>query len=83
MADLIGPASAYTACVGGALVADDYIAAIEQAGFADVRWTRVPAASLFSVSDPTVPQLAQEVGMTVFKGIAETLWSYKVEARKP
>ncbi len=76
-------ASAYAGCVGGAMVADDYLAAIEQAGFADVRWTRVPAADLFNLSDPLIQAVAADVGLETLNRVAGTVWSYKVEARRP
>ena len=65
------------------MVDDDYLAAIEQAGFADVRWTRVPAADLFNLSDPLIQAVAADVGLETLNRVAGTVWSYKVEARRP
>ncbi len=76
-------AAAYAACLGGALVADEYLDAIAAAGFEDVQWTRVPAAALFSASDPTVAAVADVVGAERVAALAQTVWSYKIEARKP
>lgn len=78
-------ASAYAACIGGALVAEDYLAAIEAAGFVDVRWTRVPGRALLdaSSSDPISREITAIIGEDRVEAIRGTIWSYKIEARKP
>lgn len=45
--ELAADVDAYCACLGGALQEADYLAAIREAGFSDVRWTREDAADLF------------------------------------
>ena len=80
-----GAVSAGVGCVAGADLADDYLAAIEAAGFVDVTWTRTPAAGLLAdlTSDPTVAAIAAAIGPDAVQRAAESVWSYKVQARKP
>jgi ubiquinone/menaquinone biosynthesis C-methylase UbiE len=78
-------ASAYVACVGGAMLADDYFAAIEAAGFVDVQQTRTSAASLFQAgtSDPIAQEVVAKIGAERAAEVAKTIWSYKIQAKKP
>ena len=78
-------AGAYVACVGGAMVAEDYLAAIEAAGFVDIRWTRISAASLFQgmSNDPIVKEVVTKLGAERASKVAQSIWSYKMQARKP
>jgi arsenite methyltransferase len=76
----------YTGCVGGAMVATDYLDAIQAAGFRDIRWTRVSAASLFegfSSNDPVTREVIAKLGADRAAEVAQTIWSYKIEARRP
>ncbi len=83
--DIVESAAAIVACVGGASTEQEYVGAIEAAGFQDVRFTRTPAASLLegTASDPVTKTLVEEVEPARLLAIAETVWSYKIEARKP
>ncbi len=69
-AALAGQVEAWCACLAGALLADEYLARIREAGFADVRWTRVSAADL----------LPEASGLEL---LARSVWSYRIEATKP
>ena len=83
--DLREMAAGYVACLSGALVESEYIAAMTAAGFEDIRWTRTPASMLFDSStlDPEALAIAEEVGRERLDLLAGTVWSYRLEARKP
>jgi arsenite methyltransferase len=78
-------AGAYVACVGGAMVDKDYLAAIEAAGFTDIRWTRTSAASLFQgiSNDAIVKEVVTALGIERATKVAQSIWSYKIQATKP
>ena len=84
-AEIADKASLWVGCVAGASLADEYLGAIEDAGFVDVRWTRVSAAPLLTgmTDDPTVREMIDQVGVARAMEIAGCVWSYKIEARKP
>jgi arsenite methyltransferase len=78
-------AELYAGCVAGALVADEYLGAIEAAGFVDVSYTRKPAAFLPSVAldDPVLAEVAAHLGVERVMAEAAKVWSYTLRARKP
>ena len=78
-------AGAYVACIGGAIQADDYLAAITDAGFVDVDWTRDSADVMFEglADDPVLAEAVSELGEEGLEELEGILWSYRVEARKP
>lgn len=80
-----GLAEAYVACVAGAATEDEYLGAIRDAGFEDVEFTRTPAASLLmgDCTDPLVKSGIESIGAEQLAGLAETVWSYQISARKP
>lgn len=88
-APLPGPvqqlAAAYVACIAGAAVETDYLGAIRAAGFEDVEFTRSPAAELLmgDCADPLVQAGVDALGPDGLAGLAETVWSYQISARKP
>jgi len=78
--------AAYVGCVAGALLKPDYLAAIEQAGFSDVRVVsedRYPAEVV--AADPRSSQVVEASGLTRDELIAaaRSVSSIKVSARKP
>ncbi len=83
--DIAAMASAFIACVGGAMLERDYFAAIEAAGFVELRSTRTPAWTLFeaTLQDPLVQQVLESLGKERVEAVARTVWSYKIEAKKP
>ena len=83
--DIQGLAAAYAACVAGASTEDDYLAAIRDAGFEDLEYTRAPAADLIlgAGADPMILQAVEAVGSDRIAALAKTIWSYKITARKP
>jgi arsenite methyltransferase len=78
-------AEVYVACIGGAMLADDYLAAMKAAGFEDVKWTRSSAAVIFegACCDATIEGALESLDDTTRQEILDSIWSYKVEARKP
>lgn len=78
-------AASVVACVGGAVTEAEYMAAIRDAGFVDVRWSRRPAAELLfgGADDPLVQAAIAAVGIERASAVAETLFGYAIEARKP
>jgi len=86
-AEVANMTDVYAGCVGGAVVATDYLDAIHAAGFRDIQWTRVSAASLFEgfsdSNDPVIQELIANLGADRAAEIAQTIWSYKIEASRP
>lgn len=83
--ELLGVANAYAACVAGALPAEDYLGAIEAAGFVDLRVSKRPAGELMTglLDDPSVQAALGGLGPERVRALAETVYSYSIEARKP
>ena len=84
-ADMAKQAAAYVACLGGAWVADDYLAAIQDAGFVDLGVKRDPASDLFGLlmEDPGFTAAVETLGEDRVAAVADTVFSYTIEARKP
>ncbi|MBW1789858.1 MAG: arsenite methyltransferase [Deltaproteobacteria bacterium] len=81
---------AYAACVGGALLKQDYISAIEEAGFDQVdiiEEVTFPAQFLAdaAANDPTLKAMGGESGPSaeVLEKVAASVVSIKVKATKP
>jgi SAM-dependent methyltransferase len=77
---------AYVGCVAGAMLKDDYIGAIAEAGFADVEVvgeTTFPTESM--ANDPTVKAFIEEsnVSEADLLDIATSIVSVKIRAAKP
>jgi len=83
--ELLGMAEAYVACLSGASTEDDYLAAIRGAGFVDVEFTRVAAGPLFlgDFTDPMIQKAVEVLGKQKIEALADTVFSYKITARKP
>jgi arsenite methyltransferase len=78
--------TAYVGCIAGAMLKDDYLKAIEQAGFSDVKVveeTVFPADVL--LSDPNAQALIKEARMSAktLAGLVKSIVSVKVQAVKP
>lgn len=78
-------ASGYLACISGALLADEYEAAIEEAGFVDITWTRTSAAGFLDeeVIDPVLKESVESIDPDALESARDHLWSYKFSAGKP
>lgn len=79
-------AQAYIGCVSGALMKEEYLAAIEGAGFKEVTIKDETEYSLdFMVNDPSVNTMIQKSGVTKeqLKEYEHSVVSLKVEAKKP
>ena len=83
--DIASAAEAYVGCVSGAMLADDYLATIRDAGFVDVEYDRVNAWPLLegALSDPMVAASIEQLGVERLQALHDTIWSYKIRARKP
>jgi SAM-dependent methyltransferase len=76
---------AYVGCVAGALIKDDYLAAITSAGFENVNVIDERPFSIMAVpTDPFVKSLTNEFNLTAeqVKDISESIVSIKVEGKK-
>ena len=82
--EIQGMADAYAACVAGASTEEEYLGAIRDAGFQDVKFTRSPAADLIlgTAADPMIQQAVQSVGAERLAELSNSIWSYKITARK-
>lgn len=78
-------AALYAACIGGAMLIDDYVAAIEAAGFTEIKVNGRDAGAMLEgwLEDPLVASVVEDVGADVVRRAASTVKSYAVEARKP
>jgi SAM-dependent methyltransferase len=78
--------AAYVGCISGALLKDDYLAAVEEAGFTDI--TIVDEATFpikLMTSDPTARAIVEELNMSDRKveEMAASVVSLKVSGFKP
>lgn len=88
---VIDSVTAYASCISGALLRDNYIKAISDAGFTDIR---IESESQYSFgagdtvgcgcNDPLVQSASKDLGMSVgeLAQFASKVWSVKVSARK-
>jgi ubiquinone/menaquinone biosynthesis C-methylase UbiE len=83
--EIAGAASSYVSCVGGAMVSQDYIGLMEAAGFVIESSQGASMAGLADdlMRDPTVGQMTKAFGADRVRQISQTVFSYKIEARKP
>jgi arsenite methyltransferase len=75
---------AYVGCVAGASTENEYLGAIEAAGFKETRvmdTARMDADAI--VDDPTVMAIVEEVGIEMAKELGNSILSIKVSAVKP
>jgi len=80
-----GSIDAYVGCVAGALIKDDYLAAITSAGFENVNVKdERPFSIMAVVTDPFVKSLMDDFNLTAeqVKEISESIVSIKVEGKK-
>jgi len=84
-ADVSNNVAAIAACIGGADAEKDYVGAIEAAGFVDLEITRKPAGSMLTafLQDPLVHKAVESIGLERAKELADTVFSYSIEAKKP
>ncbi|MDP7038947.1 MAG: arsenite methyltransferase [Myxococcota bacterium] len=83
--EVLGLAEAYVACIAGAATETEYFGAIADAGFVGIETTRTPAGAIFlgDFTDPMIKVAAKTMGEARLKALADTVWSYKITARKP
>ena len=84
-ASILEAAASYIACIGGAMLADDYLGAIGAAGFTDIRWERSSADSVVQAAchDPVLAESIRAIDPADVASLSGTIWSYRIEARKP
>lgn len=77
--------SALIACVAGAETEEVYVGHIRDAGFVDIELQRRPAGEMFDIfmDDPVISSAIEEFGIKGSREIAETVFSYTIEATKP
>ena len=78
-------ASLYAACVGGAMIIDDYVAAIKAAGFTDVKIESKETGNMIEswIADPILADVVEDIGKEEVLRVAKTVRSYAVQAKKP
>ena len=83
-ADIAKVAESWIACVGGALVEDEYFGHMRAAGFENIEHTRKPAAPLLtsSLQDPMWKAAVELVGEERILKLADSVFSYSVTAEK-
>jgi len=79
--------TAYVGCLSGAMLKEDYLEAIRQAGFQSVKVNEESSFAVeFMANDPTVKKAAAQFGASLDRAIADiegTVLSVKVSALKP
>ena len=83
-ADIAKVAESWIACVGGALVEDEYFGHMRAAGFENIEHTRKPAAPMLtsSLQDPMWKAAVELVGEERILELADSVFSYSVTAEK-
>jgi SAM-dependent methyltransferase len=77
-------AALHIGCVAGALLVEDYLAAMEAAGFVDATWTRSPATDLLASSADELVRMAESaIAQEMLSQAMGSVWSYKIKAIKP
>ncbi len=75
--------AAWVGCVAGAELADDYLGAIEEAGFVDVAFTRTLASGLLEIAEQSnvIPDL--DLPEATRARLRKSVYSYSITATKP
>ncbi len=83
--DVAESVAALIGCVAGAETEEDYVGHIRDAGFADIELQRQPAGAMFDLAttDPVIGEAVAEFGVERAKEVAETVFSYTIQATKP
>lgn len=84
-AEVAQSAAALIACIAGAETEEAYVGHIQDAGFKDIQLQRRPAGDMFNLvsSDPVVGAAIKEFGVERAREVAETVFSYTIQATKP
>ncbi len=83
--DVAESVAALIGCVAGAETEEEYVGHIRDAGFADIELQRRPAGAMFDVvtTDPVIGEAVAEFGVERAREVAETVFSYTIQATKP
>lgn len=84
-ASVLGEENAYTACISGALLFEEYRRIMEEAGFVEIEATRSDAGFLLdgACADPLLKGALEGISEEDLEAARAALWSYKFTARKP
>ena len=84
-AEVAQSAFALIGCVAGAETEEAYVGHIRDAGFVDIELQRRPAGEIFELTtnDPVLSAAIEEFGIERARKVAESIFSYTIEARKP
>ena len=76
--------SAYVSCISGAILKDEYISTIKQAGFTDIKiLDEVSFPISYIIGDDTVKTITNNVDSNMLDDLKDTVLSIKVSAKKP
>ncbi len=77
--------AALIACIAGAATEETYVGYIRDAGFVDIELQRRPVGELFDLDtdDPVIGAAIAEFGVERAREVAETIFSYTIQAKKP
>ena len=83
--ELAQSVAALIGCIAGAETEETYVGHIRDAGFADIELDRRPAGEAIDLAtdDPVISAAIAKVGVERAKEVAETIFSYDIQARKP
>jgi SAM-dependent methyltransferase len=82
--DIAKVVESWIACVGGALVEDEYFGHMRAAGFENIEHTRKPAGPMLTASlqDPMWKAAVELIGADRIRELSDTVFSYTVTAEK-
>ena len=76
---------AWVGCIAGALSEEEYLGHIRAAGFTEPTFERTPAGALLSncCGDPTLQKSVAKFGTEQLQRLANTIFSYAIQASRP
>ena len=81
---VVDHAGAYAACVADAVLADEYLQGLRDAGFDNIEVTKRPAAALLAATLdlPDIREATASLPAAVLEDMMKSLWSYDIKAHK-
>ncbi len=82
---ILQSAKAYVGCVAGAMLKDDYLGVVKEAGFANIEILGEDSAGEVWVNDPLAGSIIEQLGITIneAKDLGKSIVSLKFSAEKP